>query len=56
MAANPTRAVKAKKPAAKRPSAKQTKLCRQCEETKPIGDFYKFAAGEHGVYHLCKEC
>lgn len=37
-------------------AANQTKTCKKCGVTKPITEFYKFAAGEYGVFHNCKDC
>jgi hypothetical protein len=30
------------------------KLCRHCNETKPLAEFYRFASGR--MHHICKAC
>lgn len=34
----------------------QTKTCRECQETKPIGEFYKRTSSPDGHRNECKEC
>ena len=34
----------------------QSKRCRQCGETKPLEDFYKFAPNKDGRESRCRAC
>jgi hypothetical protein len=35
---------------------KQTKKCPQCEETKPMADYYKNKSSKDGLQRCCKQC
>jgi hypothetical protein len=43
-------------PKAKPTAGTPTKKCRERKQTKPVTAYYKVAAGQCGVYHLCAEC
>lgn len=34
----------------------ETKRCPRCEQTKPLGDFYKDKSRKDGLYPNCKSC